>query len=241
MNGEQPQRDESLDDEGFAEPDLELAILEVAAQPSDEEEGAFRIAIRTSRGEIACVLTPCEGEDGAVVMVGGAYGGLNGPADSVYARLAEPLTRSGLSTLRVHYRLPDVFAECVLDVLASVSFLKGIGARRIGLVGHSFGGAVAIKSAQISDLVVAVVAMSPQLYGTRQVEQMSKPLLLVHGMEDQVLEMVASQDIYDRANEPKEIVLLPETGHSLIQAKDRVYDLLLDWLPRHVRWSHSKN
>ncbi len=235
---DQPDRPE---DEADGEPaaDLELSIQSVSAQPLDGP--TLSVAIQTTRGEIAARITPCEGEGGAVVMVGGAYGGFDGPADSVYERLAEPLVARGVTTLRVHYRLPNEFEECVLDVLAGVSFLKGIGAQRIAVVGHSFGGAVVVKAAQISDSVIAVVSMSPQLFGTRQVHLMQKPILLVHGMEDQVLDSQASQDIYDRANHPKELVLLPETGHSLYQQKDKVYELLLEWLPRHLRWPDSRN
>ncbi|HWO93817.1 MAG TPA: alpha/beta hydrolase [Dehalococcoidia bacterium] len=220
--------------------DMELSIIAVAGQPS-EVEGTLRVLIQTTRGDIPGLLTPCEGEPGAVIMVGGAYGGFDGPADSVYERLAAPLAQRGVSTLRIHYRRPNDFEECVLDVLAAASFLKGIGAERIALVGHSFGGAVVVKAAQLSDRIVAIVSMSPQLFGTRQVHLMSKPLLLIHGADDQVLDMAASQDIYDRANEPKELVILPDTGHTLYQGKDEVYELLLDWIPKHVRWAPSPN
>jgi len=173
------------------------------------------------------------------MTVGGAGGGSEGPADGVYGRLAVPLRDRGLSTLRLGYREPGVFGECVLDALAGLSFLKGIGAREVAVVGHSFGGAVAIKAAQLSDVAVAVVAMSSQLYGTRQIEQMRKPLLLVHGADDEVLAAAASEDIFARANEPKQIVLLPGAGHSLMQASEDVFDLLLDWLPRRVRGDNA--
>ena len=76
--------------------------------------------------------------------------------------------------------------------------------------------------------------MSPQLYGTRQVENLNKPLLLIHGMSDSILSHEASEDIYRRALEPKRIVLYAEAGHSLIQAKQQIDDLLSDWIPARL-------
>ena len=73
--------------------------------------------------------------------------------------------------------------------------------------GHSFGGAVVIKAGQILPIVCGVVSLSPQLFGTRQVEQLGKPLLLVHGTADAILHHAASEDIYERAQEPKRMVL----------------------------------
>ncbi|MFN8559350.1 MAG: dienelactone hydrolase family protein [Dehalococcoidia bacterium] len=213
--------------------ELELSIQQAAIAP--QEDGVYRVILRTSRGEIAALLHVAEGEPGAAVMVGGASGGFDGPADGIYARLGPALALAGVSTLRVHYRVPDDLDECVLDVLAAVSFLRGIGAGRVALLGHSFGGAVVIKAGTLSPAVSGVVAMSSQLHGTSNVADLApRPLLLVHGMEDQVLEATASELLYERAQEPKRIVLYAEAGHSLVQAKDELFDLLRAWIPMHV-------
>ena len=45
--------------------------------------------------------------------------------------------------------------------MAAISFLKGIGAARIALIGHSSNGAVAIKSANFSTLVTALETAGP--------------------------------------------------------------------------------
>ena len=109
------------------------------------------------------------------------------------------------------------FEECVLDLLGACSFLQGIGAERLILAGHSFGGAVVIKAGQILDTVQGVISLSPQLFGTRQVEQLGKPLLLIHGTADAILHHMASEDIYERALEPKKLVLIPDGGHGLAE------------------------
>ncbi|GBD23635.1 hypothetical protein HRbin29_01303 [bacterium HR29] len=220
-------------DEGEPAEELTLSIRRVSAAYA-EEPGALRVLIHTSRGEIPGMLTPVEGGTGAVVCVSGALGGLDGPADSIYRRLAPALAAGGVTTLRLDYRRPNEFDECVLDVLAGCSFLKGLGALDVALVGHSFGGAVVIKAGQLAPIVRAVAALSSQLYGTREVQQLGKPLLLVHGMEDTVLSYEASEEIYRRAAEPKRLVLYAEAGHSLFQAKDELFDLLLEWIPAHL-------
>jgi alpha-beta hydrolase superfamily lysophospholipase len=158
-------------------------------------------------------------------------GGIDGPADKIYSRLPNLLREHDVSSLRIEYRRPNDLEECVLDVLAGCSFLKGIGATDAVLVGHSFGGAVVISAAELAPLARGVVSMSPQLHGTRTVENIDMPLLLVHGMADTILSHEASEDIYRRAREPKRIVLYAEAGHSLIQAREDITTLLLEWIP----------
>ncbi|MEX1255211.1 MAG: alpha/beta hydrolase [Dehalococcoidia bacterium] len=217
--------------------ELEIAIQAVAAQ--EQPDGTFRLVINTSRGELPASLHPCEGEPGAAIFVGGALGGLDGPAGGLYPRLAQALASAedgtGLTSLRLHYRQPGEFQECVLDVLAGLSFLKGIGARRVALIGHSFGAAVVIKAGELSELVAGVAALSPQLYGTRSVQRLApRSLLLVHGTADGVLDCAASQDIHDRALEPKRLVLYDGADHGLMQCRDELDELLLAWLAEVV-------
>jgi hypothetical protein len=224
--------DFSDDHEEAAERDLLLSITNVAVHP--EPDGNLRALIATSRGEIRAVLHPCATAPGAAIYVGGAMGGFQGPARDLYGRLADRL-RPHLSGLRLHYRQPGEFEECVLDVLAGVSFLRGMGATGgIALVGHSFGGAVAIKAGELSPAVCGVAALSSQLFGTTTVDRLGKPLLLVHGMRDGVLDHAASEDIHARACEPKRLVLYADADHSLEQAADDLDELLAEWLPATV-------
>lgn len=213
--------------------DLQMSIEGVATRSLPD--GSLEVTIRSSRGEIQALLHTCEGESGAAIFVGGALGGLDGPADGLYPRLANALSSPerprGLTALRLHYRQPGEFQECVLDVLGALSFLKGIGAQRVGLVGHSFGAAVVIKAGELSDLVAGVASLSPQLFGTRTVERLApKPLLLVHGTKDKILDCAASKDIHKRAREPKRLVLYEGAGHGLRECASELDELLGRWL-----------
>lgn len=217
------------DDEPEPSQDLELSLRSAAVAP--DADGTYRLLLKTSRGDIAGQFHVVEGGSSAAVLVGGASGGLMGPANGLYPQIGEDLVEVGISSLRLHYRQPGVFEECVLDVLGAVSFLKGIGAERVALVGHSFGGAVVIKAGQLAPLVVAVAALSSQLYGTSEVGELApRPLLLVHGLDDQVLEASASEILYERAGEPKQIVLYPGAGHALRECGPALRELLRDWL-----------
>jgi alpha-beta hydrolase superfamily lysophospholipase len=212
--------------------DLEIAIEGVAGR--ERPDGALDLIVTTSRGEMAGVLHPCEGEAGAAIFTGGALGGLDGPAHAIYPRLADALRGpggGGLSSLRLQYRQPGEFSECVLDVLAGLSLLKGLGAARVALVGHSFGAAVAIKSGELSELVTGVAALSPQLYGTRTVQRLSpRSLLLVHGTADGILDCAASMEIHERAREPKRLVLYEGADHGLGSCAEELFELLRRWL-----------
>ena len=215
--------------------DLELSILGVAGK--ERPDGAIDLSINSSRGEITGIMHPCEGQPGAAIYVGGALGGLDGPADGLYPKLAQELRGAGgMTGLRLHYRKPNEFQECVLDVLGGVSFLRGIGAQRIALVGHSFGAAVVIKAGELSELVVAVAALSPQVYGTRTVERLApRSLLLAHGTADRLLDAEASRDIYARAGEPKRLELFEGAGHSLRSCAKELFEVVRDWLLETVR------
>ena len=210
--------------------DLVLSIRNVRAEPGNEP-GELALEIETSRGTIAAALQPCEGTTGCAVYLGGAVGGSgDGPADGVYLRLSRELVARGVTSLRVGYRDPGEFDECLLDALAACSFLKGIGAERATIVGHSFGGAVAIKAGELSPLASAVAALSPQRFGAADVAALGKPLLLIHGSDDSVLLPQASEDIYERALDPKRLVILEGGGHSLREVAEDVHALLSEFI-----------
>ena len=209
--------------------DLTLSLHNVTAAPGSTPD-SLDVVLQTSRGEIPGVFHPVQGGSGAVICAGGAMGGLDGPAGGLFVRLPGLLLPRKVSVLRLDYREPNAFEECVLDVLAGCSFLKGIGATDAVLVGHSFGGAVVVKAGALHPLVRAVASLSPQLYGTRQVEELDRPLLLVHGSADEVLESEASEDIYRRAADPKQLVIYGDAGHSLGSVAEALDELVATWV-----------
>lgn len=194
-------------------------------------DGVEDLRLHTNAGTIVCRYHPVAEGEAAVVWIGGAEGGLDGPARGLYPRIAEELVREGIASLRLHYRHPSYLEPCVLDTLLGVAFMAMRDLRRIAVVGHSFGGAVAISAAAMSPAVLGVAALSSQIYGTDLVGELSpRSLLLIHGEEDEVLPDLCSRDLYRRAQEPKQLLLYPDCGHGLDECRGRLDTDLLRWV-----------
>lgn len=206
--------------------------LELHEVDSGEEvNGISPLRLRTTAGDIECRLHHASAGEAAILWVFGAGGGLGGPAGGLYTRLAEQLRPRGVTSLQLDYRRPGYFRECVLDVLLGVGYLTAQGKKRVVLVGHSFGGAVVITAGVISEAVIAVAALSSQTSGTETVSELSpKPLLLIHGTDDEVLPDTCSRTLYARAGDPKQIILYPGCRHGLDQCREELDRDLRKWL-----------
>ena len=212
--------------------ELDLRILGV--DPGDEVAGARKLAIRTTRGAIALILHSRDSHSRAVLCVSGAIGGFDGPA-MLYPRLGLELPGQGCAVARMNYRKPDKFDECLLDTLAALTFLQGTGHQRIALIGHSFGGAIAINAGTLTPAVSTVVAISSQLAGAHTVGGFKpRPLLLVHGTADTILPDQCSRLLYERAGEPKSLHLFEGGDHRLTRFGDELFTLVERWMADHL-------
>jgi fermentation-respiration switch protein FrsA (DUF1100 family) len=196
-----------------------------------EEHGVREVRLQTNNGAIDCRYHPAAESDLAILWVFGAGGGLGGPAGGLYIRLAEVMNADRVASLRLDYRRPGQLTDCVLDVLLGVAYLETLGRKRVVLVGHSFGGAVVINAGALSDNVIAVAALSSQSHGTEAVEDLSpRAVLLIHGEDDEVLPTRCSNDIYSRAQEPKQLITYPGCRHGLDDCRREVDRDLTLWL-----------
>jgi pimeloyl-ACP methyl ester carboxylesterase len=211
-----------------------VSLRITGVEPGDEIAGARRVTIGTTRGAIPLILHAAAEKGRAVLCVSGAIGGFDGPS-MLYPRLGLELPRRGFTIARLDYREPNEFGECLVDTMAALTFLAGIGHERVALIGHSFGGAVAINAGTLSPKVTTVIALSSQLAGAHVAGELApKPLLLIHGDADMILSHESSEALYERAGEPKTIRILPGVGHGLSEAQDEVFALVADWLTQKV-------
>jgi hypothetical protein len=215
-----------------------IGIHDVRTGPSHADELGESVLLCTDRGDIQAILHQAPEAQRGVIWVGGARGGFGRPGQDAYARLADVLRRDRISSLRLCYRHPNVLPECVLDIMAGVAYLKHGGAQPVVLVGHSFGGAVVITAGALNDHVAGVVALAPQTYGARLAGQLApRPLLVVHGKADTRLPYTCGVQIYDWAQEPKQLVLFEGAEHRLDECAAELDQLLTQWIPATLRSS----
>jgi len=200
--------------------------------PPHEGDLGDGLLFQTTRGDIQAILHRAEAAHLGVILVCGARGGFGGPGSGVYTRLAEKLTGRDITSLRLNYRQPNEFAECVMDVMVGVNYFQSTGHDPVVLVGHSFGGAVVIAAGAASSHVRGVVSLSPQTYGANMAGLLApRRLLVVHGKADTRLPYSCGVQIHDWAKEPKELVLYEGAEHRLDECKEELETLLAEWIP----------
>lgn len=175
--------------------------------------------------------------DTAVLACGGAMGGLLGPADGLYHDLGVALGEQGIGVLRVGYRRPNDLERCTHDLVAVADLAGRGGTRRFVTMGHSFGGAIAVRAGiMLHDHCAGVVTLATQSAGCEMAEALGDtPLLLFHGDRDELLPPFSSEMVHSIAGGNGELVLLPGAGHLLSEAGDVLRSRLLDWIPALLR------
>ena len=208
-------------------------------------DGYTPIRLVTSRGGgggVDCRYYHTAGASNAVIWVGGVGGGWDTPARELYPYLCQKLIRKDINSLRVRFRYPTDLYQCILDVIEGIHFLEQQGVESVGLVGHSFGGAVVIQAATTtaassSDTVRTVVTLSTQSYGAEGISGLKQgsSILLIHGTDDKVLPPYCSSYVYSLAYDPKEIIFYRGATHGLDEAAEQVHQMVHDWLVKHLK------
>jgi len=205
-----------------------LATSEVAITESLRHREVY-----TSRGLLTVLWhEPSAPVPAALVMCGGAMGGLLGPGHGLYQQWGDRWAGRGVRVLRVGYREPNNLDLCAHDLACGVEWARDAGAERVVVMGHSFGGAVAIRAAVVmAGSVAGVVTFATQSAGCEVAAALGdRPLLLFHGDRDEILPAESSHMVQAIAGHG-DVVMLAGDSHLLAKSDGVMTERLDVWLP----------
>jgi fermentation-respiration switch protein FrsA (DUF1100 family) len=207
------------------------ALGAFASQEVEVTERLRHVEVYTLGGLLTLLWHGDPAAEHLVIACGGAMGGLLGPANGMYHDLGGRFADQGIGLVRVGYRKPNDLGACVHDLVAVAELGARRGARRFVTMGHSFGGAVAIRAAIVlGDDTAGVVTLATQSAGCEEAERLgATPVLLLHGERDELLPSQASELVQMLTG--GELVVFPGTGHLLTEAADELRDRLGSWIP----------
>jgi len=221
-------------DDGQDVPQTPLEMLDVMASQQAVLSPTLRqVELYTMRGLLSLLWHEPDGaaRNVGVVMMGGAMGGTLGPGDGLYHALGEALAVKGIPSIRMSYRKPNDLDRCCVDAAAAVQLLVGSGADSVVLMGHSFGGAVAVRvGVGLSEMVGGVVTFATQSAGCEVAGGLQgKPLLMFHGDSDSILPVEASEVVRAMAG-TGDLHIMEGDDHLLARSHDEMLAILEPWL-----------
>lgn len=211
-----------------------LELLEALARQEIVVHPTLRhLEVFTLRGLLTVFWHGDPDAEAAVVLGGGAMGGLLGPADGFYHWLGDELGTpgSGIGVLRVGWRRPNDLDLCTLDLLAAADLAARAGAGRFVTGGHSFGGAIAVRGGMaMGDWTRGVVTFATQSAGCEEAGGLTAPLRAYHGDRDELLPVMASEVVCQLAGGEAEVVVCAGSGHLLTEAGEQLRAEVPDWI-----------
>jgi len=219
------------------EPRSPLELLEaLVAEEVEIAPGLSHLEVYTMRGLLTLLWHGDHAARAVVVTCGGGMGSLLGPARALYHWLGNELAPQGIGVIRVGYRKPNDLSRCMHDVAAACDLASRAGGRRFVVIGHSFGGAVAVQAGVVlGEHCAGVILLSTQSAGCEHASELgATPLLLLHGTDDEILPPQTSKVVQMLAGHG-EVVLLPGTGHLLKESADDVRTHVTSFLLANLR------
>lgn len=198
--------------------------------------GLAHLEIFTSRGLLSLLWHGARTAESVVLLCSGAGGGVLGPANGIYQDLGTVLARHGIGSLRVGYRHAGHLDLSLLDVLVAADLATRSGAKRFVLVGHSFGGAVAVRTAVILGTWTAgVVTLATQSTGCEVADRLAGvPMLLLHGDRDELIPVMASGLVHQLAGGQGDLVVIPGCSHTMVEGDHEIRRRLIPWIPARL-------
>jgi len=209
-----------------------LDMLGVLAKADGELSETSRVVeIYTMEGLLQIMWHGDPAATDVVLMCGGAMGGMLGPGRSLYLELGLELAAEGRAAMAVGYRKPGDLTRSLLDTCAAADLALRNGAQRFAILGHSFGGAVAIQAAStFAAHTAGVITYATQSAGCEEAARIGDtPLLLLHGERDSILGPENSMMVQSLAG-AGEVRMFPDTDHLMAEAADEIAEITGVWV-----------
>ncbi|MEQ8840276.1 MAG: dienelactone hydrolase family protein [Acidimicrobiales bacterium] len=209
-----------------------LDMLGVLAKTDGEVSETTRLVeIYTMEGLLQIMWHGAPDADDVVLMCGGAMGGMLGPGRSLYLDFGLELAAQGRAAMAVGYRKPGDLTRSLLDTCAAADLALRNGAKRFAILGHSFGGAVAIQAAStFAAHTAGVITYATQSAGCEEAARIGDtPLLLLHGENDSILGPENSMMVRSLAG-TGEVRLFPDTDHLMAEVADEIAEITRTWI-----------
>lgn len=156
------------------------------------------------------------------------------------------------------------YSSEVDDLVSAIDLMQKQGFKSIGVLGHSFGGAVVILASAKDPRIAAVIAtaptvfpnakmlakyakehknvtMSPQFFeGVKQLDVVSAakkrscPLFIISGTADDVVPVEQSKKLFAEAQGPKELKLIEGAGHNFEGHESEFVGVALEWMKKKL-------
>eukprot|EP00741_Cyanophora_paradoxa_P004441 tig00000802_g4311.t1 len=184
-------------------------------KPHEVKGAAIAVPTRTA-GSVRGLEFPCERAAFGFIAISGVDGGLEGPS-GLYPEVAAELSRRGVHALVLDYRRPARLEECIIDLNGGIDYLRMKGVEK----------AREIRPA-------GVITIASQTGSCDDVDVIGKPVLFIHGEKDTCLSAHCSRILHRKAQEPKELLLLPEDGHCIERSGGLVRDRIVDFVTKNA-------
>lgn len=220
-----------MTDEASA-PRSPLEMLGALAKADGELSDTCRLVeVYTMEGLLQVLWHGQPGASDVVLMCGGAMGGMLGPGHSLFLDFGQELAAQGRAAMAIGYRKPGDLTRCLLDTCAAADLAIRNGAKRFVILGHSFGGAVAVQSACTFPAHTAgVMTFATQSAGCEQAARMGDiPLRLLHGERDSILGPENSMMVQSLAGHG-EVTTFPDADHLLAEVGEEIGAITREWV-----------
>jgi putative redox protein len=183
---------------------------------------------------------PADAEPAACAIL--AHGLSDADGETAAGEITRALAHHGIATLRIGR--PDLEEAGEDAIVAAAGYLAGRFRPPALLVGHDLGGAAVLKASGRLPSVTAIATIAAPFDEEdaalrSALASLERPLLVLHGPEDETVGVEHAMRIFERAKHPKSFVSLDRADHLFGDSADAAYAgaVIAAWAGRYAESS----